>query len=165
MQQVCLLTILHFVIGRTSSVHNTNRIPIDHSAICHESFKVWMIHKVPCHDNIQAHPKLHLDLGIFRMYVTYCNVHHFFVLWIVHMASHSGPILYTLHVSNIIHAFWRSRLHMFHEIHTTSRSLSEHLQNIHFLLPLPKINTIVNVFESRLFLHGHDVIDDTSLVD
>ena len=124
MQQTCPLSILHFDIGRTAAVHNANRIPIGHGAICHKSFEIRVFHSVAMHDSIQAPPKLYLNFCVLQLHITHCNGHYLLLLRVIHVAGHRGPVLHALdvvkHQPRIVQV--PCRLHPPYEVHSTSRS-------------------------------------------
>ena len=96
MQQTCPLSILHFDIGKTTAVHNVNRILVGHGAICHKALEIRVLHSMAMHDSIQALQKLYLNFRVLGLHFTHCNSHHLLVLCVVHVASHCGPVLYAL---------------------------------------------------------------------
>ena len=124
MQQTCPLPILHFDIGRSTAVHNANRIPIGHGAICHEALEIGVFHSVATHDSVQAPPKLYLNFCVLRLHITHCNGHYLLVLRVVDVAGHRGPVLHALdvikHHPRIQQVPWR--LHPPYEVHSTSGS-------------------------------------------
>ena len=97
MQKTCPLSILHFDIGRTTTIHNGDCIPVGHGAICHKSLEIRVRHSMAMHDSIQAPSKLDLNFCIHGLHITHCNSHHPLVLCVVHVAGHRGPLLYALH--------------------------------------------------------------------
>ena len=92
-QQACPFLILHFLSGDTTTINDVNSTPIGHSAVCHEALEIRQSQSMSYHDRIQAPPKLYLDLGIFGLHIADCNGHDLLVLRVIHVASHSAPLL------------------------------------------------------------------------
>jgi len=99
MEQTCPFTVLYFFIRWIATVNNTDRFPIGHSAIYHESLKVCTSHSVSFYNNVQVPSKLYLDLSIFRLHIKHCNGHDPLVLGIIHVIGHC---ILVHHVPNVV---------------------------------------------------------------
>jgi len=81
------------------------------------------------------------------------------------MASHCGPLLYTLdvvkHHPPILKITFK--LHMLHQVQSTSRSFGEHFEDVHLLF-LAREDTIVFVFKLSFLLYSHDVVNNPSSI-
>jgi hypothetical protein len=132
------LSILYGDLWITTTIDDSDSIPIGFYIVCHEAFEVGILHVVFSHEIVELSPHDALDLCVLRLHVTYGNGHDLAIRCIVHMTCHSGPLLDTLdmvkHEPRILEI--SSWLHVLDEVHTTSKFVYQHLEDVHFILAL-----------------------------
>jgi hypothetical protein len=81
------------------------------------------------------------------------------------MARHCGPLSDTLdmvkHKPRVLQI--SSWLHVLDEVHTTSRSVFQHLEDVHLILALPWKDIAMDVFNYSVPFHCHDATIGSSL--
>jgi hypothetical protein len=133
-----VLTVLYRDLWITTAIDDSDSIPVGLCTVRHEAFEVGILDAVLCHEIIEFSPHDTLDLRILRLHVTYDNGHDLAIRCIVYVTRHCGPFLDTLemakHEPSVLEI--SSWLHALNEVHTTSRSVSQHLEDVHLFLAL-----------------------------
>ena len=165
MEEACALTILHGDLWITSAIESLDGIPVGLHIVCHEAFKVGLLHTISLHHLIQFSPHDTLDLHVLGLLVTYSNGHDLAIRCIVYMARHCSPLLDTLdmvkHKPRILQI--SSWLHALDEVHTTSRSIFQHLEDVDLILALPWKDVALDVLNRGVPLYCHDVTIGSTL--
>jgi hypothetical protein len=160
------LTVLHGDLWITTTIDDLDSIPIGLCIVRHEAFEVGILEAVLCHEIVEFSPHDTLDLGVLRLYVSYGDGHDLAIRCIVHVTRHCGPFLDTLdmvkHEPSVLEI--SSWLHALDEVHTTSRSIFQHLEIIHLILALTWKDVGVDVLNCGVCFHSHDAIIRSPLV-
>jgi hypothetical protein len=160
MEEACALTILYRDLWITTAIDNSDGILIGLCPICHEAFEVGILHIVLSDEIVEFSPYDTLDLRVLRLHVTYGNGHDLAIRCIVHVTHHSGPLLDMLdmvkHEPCILEI--SSWLHALDEVHTTSRSVFQHLEDVHLVLALTWKDVAVDVLNCGVRFHSHDAV-------
>jgi hypothetical protein len=96
MEEACALTILHVDLWISIAIDNSDDIPIGLHTVCHEAFKVGLLHAISLHHFVEFSLHDTLNLRVLRLHVTYGDGHDLAIRCIVHMARHCSPFLDTL---------------------------------------------------------------------
>jgi hypothetical protein len=164
-EETSALSVLHGDLWITATIDNLDSISICLCTVCHEAFEVGILDAVLCHEIVQFSPHDTLDLRVLRLHVTYGDGHDLAICCIVHMTRHCGPLFDTLymvkHEPSVLEI--SSWLHALDEVHTTSRSVFQHLENIHLFLALTWKDVAVDVLNCGVRFHSHDVVIGSSL--
>jgi hypothetical protein len=135
---ISTLTVLYGDLWITIAIDDSDSIPIGLYTICHEAFEVGILDAVLCHEIVQFSPHDTLDLRVLRLHVTYGDGHDLAIRCIVHVTHRCGPFLNSLgmvkHEPSILEI--SSWLHALDEVHTTSRFVFQHLEDVHLILAL-----------------------------
>jgi hypothetical protein len=165
MEEACALTILHGDLWITTAIDNSDNIPVGLRTVCHEAFKNGLLHAISLHHLVEFSPHDTLDLCVLRLHVTYGDGHDLAIRCIVHMARHCGLLLDMLdmvkHKPRVLQI--SSWLHALDEVHTTSRSIFQHLEDIDLILALPWKDVALDVLNRGVPFHCHDVTIGSSL--
>jgi hypothetical protein len=165
MEEACALTILYRDLWITTAIDNSDGIPVGLRTICHEAFEVGLFYAISLHHLVEFSPHDTLNLRVLQLHVTYDNGHDLAIRCIVHMVRHCGPFLdtldmvkYKLRVLQI-----SSWLHALDEVHTTSRSVFQHLEDVDLILALPWKDFALDVLNCGVPFHCQDVTIGSSL--
>jgi hypothetical protein len=138
LEETSALSVLHGDLWITAAINDLDSIPIGLCTVRHEAFEVGILDAVLCHEIVEFYPNDTLDLGVLRLHVTYGDGHDLAICYIVHVTRHSGPLFNTLdmvkHEPSILKI--SSWLHALDEVHTTSKSVFQHLEDVHLFLAL-----------------------------
>jgi hypothetical protein len=159
------LLVLHGNLWITTAIDNSDNIPIGLYTVCHEAFEVGILHAVFSHEIIEFSPHDTLDLRVFQLHITYGDGQLLAIHCIIHVIRHSGPLLDILDMVILEPCILEisSWLHALDEVHTTSRSVYQHLEDVHLILALTWKDVGVDVLNSGVPLHTHDAIICSSL--
>jgi hypothetical protein len=95
----------------------------------YKAFEVWLLHALLLHEFVEFFLHNALDLCVYQLHVTHGNGHDLAVHCIVHVTRHCGPCLDTLdmvkHEPRVFQI--SSWLHALDKVHTTFRSVYQHL--------------------------------------
>jgi hypothetical protein len=164
-EETSVLSVLHGDLWVTTAINDSDSIPIGLGTVCHEAFEVGILHAVLSHEIVEFSPHDTLDLCVLRLHVTYGNGHDLAIRCIVHVTRHCGPFLDTLdmvkHDPRILEI--SSWLHVLDEVHTTSKFVYQYLEDVHLILALTWKDVGVDVLNSGVPLHSHDVVIGSSL--
>jgi hypothetical protein len=137
-EETSTLSVLHGDLWITTAIDDLDSIPIGLRTIRHEAFEVGILDAVLCHDIVEFSPHDTLDLCVLRLHVTYGDGHDLAIHCIVHVTRHCGPFFDTLdmvkHEPSVVEI--SSWLHALDEVHTTSRSVFQHLEDVYLVLAL-----------------------------
>jgi hypothetical protein len=165
MQEASALSVLHGDLWVTTTIDNLDGIPIGLRTVRHEAFEVGILHAIFSHEFIEFSPHDTLGLRVLRLHVTYGNGHDLAICCIVHMTRHCGPFLDTLdmvkHEPCILQI--SSWLHVLDEVHTTFRSIYQHLEDVHLILALTLKDVAIDVLNCGEPFHSHDAIIGSSI--
>jgi hypothetical protein len=157
--------VLHGDLWVTTALDNSNDIPVGLPTVRHKAFEVGILYIFLSHEFVEFSPHDTLDLLVLRVHVTYNNSHDFAIYYIVQVAHHCGPFLnaldmvkYEPHILKI-----SSWLHALDKVHTTSRSVYQHLEDVDLILALTWKDVAVDVQNCGEPFHSHDVIIGSSL--
>jgi hypothetical protein len=104
----------------------------------HEAFEVGIFDAVLCHEIVEFSPHDTLGFRVLRLRVTYGDGHDLAICCIVHVTRHCGPFFDMLdkvkHEPSVLEI--SSWLHALDKVHTTSRSIFQHLKDVHLVLAL-----------------------------
>jgi hypothetical protein len=159
-EETSTLTVLHGDLWITTAIDDSDSIPIGLCTVRHEAFEVGILNAILCHEIVEF--SLHDTLGrrVLRLHVTYDDGHNLAIRCIVHVTRHCGPFFDTLdmvkHEPSILEIC--SWLHALDEVHTTSRSVFQHLEDVHLVLALTWKDVGVDVFNCGVHFHSHDVV-------
>jgi hypothetical protein len=160
------LSILYGDLWITTAIDNSDSIPIGMCTVCHEAFEVGILDAVLCHEIVEFSPHDTLGLRVLRFHVTYSDGHDLAIRCIVHVTRHCGPFFHTLnmvkHEPSVLEI--SSWLNALDEVHTTSRSIFQHLEDVYLLLALTWKDVGVDVFNCGVRFHSHDAIIRSFLV-
>ena len=136
-EETIVLSIFHGDLWITTAIDDLDSIPICLCTICHEAFEVGIPDTILCHEIIQFFPYDTLDLRIFRLHVTYGDGHDLAICCIILVTCHCGPFFDMLNMVKYEPSVLKisSWLHALDEVHTTSKSIFQHLEDIHLSLP------------------------------
>jgi hypothetical protein len=153
-EETSTLSILHGDLWITIAIDDSDNIPIGLCIVRHEAFEVGILDAVLCHEIVEFSPHDTLDLRVIRLYVTYSNGHDLAIrcLNTFDMVEHEPSVL---EISSWLHAL--------DEVHTTSRSIYQHLEDVHLILALTWKDVAVDVLNCGVPLHSHDAIIGSSL--
>jgi hypothetical protein len=164
-EETSALSVLHGDLWITAAIDNSDSIPICLCTVRHEAFEVGILDAVLCHEIVEFCPHDTLDLCVLRLHVTYGDGHDLAIRCIVYMTRHCGPLFHTLnmvkHESSVLEI--SSWLHALDKVHTTSRSVFQHLENIHLFLALTWKDVAVDVLNCGVRFHSHDAVIGSSL--
>jgi hypothetical protein len=164
-EETSALSVLHGDLWVTTAINDSDSIPIGLGTVRHEAFEVGILHAVLCHEIVEFSPHDTLDLRVLRLHVTDGNGHDLAIRCIVHVTRHCGPFLDMLDMvkyeSSVLEI--SSWLHALDEVHTTSRSVYQHLEDVHLILALTWKDVGVDVLNSGEPLHSHDAVIGSSL--
>jgi hypothetical protein len=165
MEEACALTVLHGDLWISTAINNSDGILVGLYTIRHEAFEVGLLHAVFLHQFVEFSLHDTLYLRVLRLHVTYSNSHDLAIGYIVHMVHHCGPLLDTLNmVKHEPHVLQISSwLHALYEVHTTSRSIFQHLEDVHLILALTWKDIAVDVLNCSVPFHCHDATIGSSL--
>jgi hypothetical protein len=159
-EETSALSVLHGDLWVTTAIDDSDSIPIGLCTVCHEAFEVGILNAVFSHEIVEFSPHDSLDLCVLRLHITYGNGHDLAIRCIVHVTHHSGPLLDMLdmvkHEPCILEI--SSWLHVHDKVHTTSRSVYQHLEDVHLILDLTRKDVAVDVLNFGEPLHSHDAI-------
>jgi hypothetical protein len=160
-----VLSVLHGDLWITATIDDSDSIPIGLCIVRHEAFEVGILNAILCHEIVEFSPHDTLDLGVLRLHVTYGDGHDLAIRCIVHVTRHCGLFFNMLdmvkHESSVLEI--SSWLHVLDEVHTTSRSVFQHLEDVHLFLALTWKDVAVDVLNCGVRFHSHDVVIGSSL--
>jgi hypothetical protein len=163
-EETSALTVLHRDLWITIAIDNLDNIPIGLCIVRHEAFEVGILDAVLCHEIVEFSPHDTLGLRVLRLHVTYGNGHDLAIRCIVYVTRHCSPFFDMLdmvkHEPSVLEI--SSWLHALDKVHTTSRSVFQHLENVHLLLVLTWKDVGMNVLNCGVRFHSHDVVIGTS---
>ena len=87
-----LLTTKHKNFGITTTVDNSNRIPVGLGAISHETLEMWQWYTMSIHDVVEILPEDNMCVLVIGLKIPACNGHDTLICSIINMTSHCGPI-------------------------------------------------------------------------
>jgi hypothetical protein len=159
-EETSALSVLHGDLWITTTIDDSDSIPIGLSTIHHEAFEVGILDAVLCHEIVQFSLHDTLDLGVLRLHVTYGDGHDLVIHCIIHMTRHCGPFFDILDMVKYEPSVLEisSWLHALDEVHTTSRSIFQHLEDVHLVLALTWKDVAVDVLNCGVRFHSHDAI-------
>jgi hypothetical protein len=164
-EETSVLSVLHGDLWITTAINDLGSILIGLCIVCHEAFEVGILDAVLCHEIVEFSPHDTLDLRVLRLHVTYSDGHDLAIRCIIHVTRHYGPFLDPLdmvkHEPSVLEI--SSWLHALDEVHTTSRSLYQHLEDVYLILALTWKDVAVDVLNCGIPLHSHDAIIGSSL--
>jgi hypothetical protein len=164
-EETSALLVLHGDLWITTAIDDSDSIPIGLCIVRHEAFEVGILDAVLCHEIVEFCPHDTLDLCVLRLHVTYGDGHDLAICCIVHVTCHSGPLFNTLdmvkHEPSVLEI--SSWLHALDEVHTTSRSVFQHLEDIHLFLALIWKDVAVDELNCGVRFHSHDAVIGSSL--
>jgi hypothetical protein len=151
-----VLSVLHGDLWITTAIDDSDNIPIGLCTVRHEAFEVGILDAVLCHEIVQFCPHDTLDLGVLQLHVTYGDGHDLAIRCIVHVTRHCGLFFNTLdmvkHEPSVLEI---SSWHVLDEVHTTSRSVFQHLEDVHLVLTLTWKDVAVDVLNCGVRFHSH----------
>jgi hypothetical protein len=146
-EETSALSVLHGNLWVTTAIDDSDNIPIGLCTVRHEAFEVGILDAVLCHEIVGFSPHDTLDLRVLRLHVTYGDGHDLAIRCIIHVTHHCGPFFDTLdmvkHEPSVLEI--SSWLHVLDEVHTTSRSVFQHLEDVHLVLALTWKDVGMNV--------------------
>jgi hypothetical protein len=164
-EETSAYSVLHGNLWITVAIDDSDNIPIGLCTVRLEAFEVGILDTVLCHEIVQFFPHDTLDLCVLRLHVTYGDGHDLAIRCIVHMTRHCGPLFDMLemvkHEPSVLEI--SSWLHALDEVHTTSWSVFQHLENVHLFLALTWKDVAVDVLNCGVRFHSHDAIISSSL--
>jgi hypothetical protein len=164
-QEASALSVLHGDLWITIAIDDSDAIPVALCTVRHEAFEVGVLHTVFSHEFVEFSPHDKLDLLVLRLHVTYGNGHDLARSCIVHVTCHCGPFLDMLnmvkHESRILQI--SSWLHALDEVHTTSKSIYQHFEDVDLILALTWKDVAMDVLNCGLPYYSHDAIIGSSL--
>jgi hypothetical protein len=159
-EETSALSVLYGDLWVTTSIHYLDSIPIGLRIVRHEAFEVGILHAVLFHEIVEFSPHDTLDLRVLQLHVTYGDGHDLAIRCIVHVTRHCGPFLDMLdmvkHEPSVLEI--SSWLHALDKVHTTSRSVYQHLEDVHLIFALTWKDLGVDVLNCCVPLHSHDAI-------
>jgi hypothetical protein len=164
-EETSALSVLHGDLWINTAIDDSDRIPIGMCTVRHEAFEVGILDVVLCHEIVEFSPHDTLDLRVLRLHVTYGDGHDLVIRYIVYVTHHCGPFLDPLDMVKYEPSVLEisSWLHALDEVHTTSRSVYQHLEDVHLILALTWKDVAVDVLNSGEPFHSHDAIIFSSL--
>jgi hypothetical protein len=160
LEETSALLVLHGDLWITTAIDDLDSIPIGLCTVRHEVFEVGILDAILCHEIVEFSPHDTLDLRVLRLHVTYGDGHNLAIRCIVHVTRHCGPFLDPLdmvkHEPSVLEI--SSWLHALDKVHTTSRSVYQHLEDVHLILALTWKDISKDVFNCGVPLHSHDAI-------
>jgi hypothetical protein len=159
-EETSALTVLHGYLWITTAIDDSDSIPIGLCTVRHEAFEVGILDAILCHEIVEFSPHDTLGRCVLRLHVTYGDGHDLAIHCIIYVTRHCGPFFDTLdmvkHESSILEI--SSWLHMLDEVYTTSKSVFQHLEDIHLVLTLTWKDVAVDVLNSGVCFHSHDAV-------
>jgi hypothetical protein len=159
-EETSTFLVLHGDLWITTAIDDSDSIPIGLCTVCHEAFEVGILDAVLCHEIVEFSPHDTLDLRVLQLYVTYGDGHDLAICCIVHVICHCVPFLDTLdmvkHEPSVLKI--SSWLHVLDEVHTTFRSVYQHLEDIYLIFALAWKDIGVDVLNCGVPLHSHDAL-------
>jgi hypothetical protein len=163
-EEISALSVLYGDLWITTAIDDLDSIRIGMCTFHHEALEVGIFHAVISLEIVEFFPHDTLDLCVLRLHVTYGNSHDLTICCIIHVIRHSRPLLDILdmvkHEPRILQI--SSWLHALDEVHTTSRSVFQHLEDIHLFLALTWKNVAMDVLNCGVRFHSHDAIIGSS---
>jgi hypothetical protein len=165
-EQTSALSVLHGDLWITTAIDDSDSIPIALCIVRHEAFEVGILYAVLSHEIVEFSPHDTLDLCVLRLHVTYGDGHDLAILCIVHVTCHCGPFFDLLDMVKYEPSVLKisSWLHALDEVYTTSRSVYQHLEDVHLVLAMTWKDVGVDVFNCGVRFYSHDAIIGSSLV-
>jgi hypothetical protein len=164
-EETSALSVLHGDLWITTAIDDSDSIPIGLCTVCHEAFEVGILDAVLCHEIVEFSLHDTLDLGVLLLHVTYGDGHDLAIRCIVHVTRHCGLLFNTLdrvkHEPSVLEI--SSWLHALDEVHTTSRSVFQHLEDVHLVLALIWKDVAVDVLNCGVRFLSHDAVIGSSL--
>jgi hypothetical protein len=159
-EETSALSVLHGDLWITTAIDDSDSIPIGLSIVCHEAFEVGILDAILCHEIVQFSLHDTLDVGILRLHVTYGDGHDLAICCIIHVTRHCGPFFHTFDMVKYEPSILEisSWLYALDEVHTTSRSVFQHLEDVHLFLALMWKDVAVDVLNCGIRFHSHDVV-------
>jgi hypothetical protein len=152
--------VLHGDLWITTAIDDSDSIPIGMCTVRHEVFEVGILEAVLCHEIVEFSLHDTLDLRVLRLHVTYGDGHDLVIRCIVHVTRHCGPFFDTLdmvkHEPSVLKI--SSWLHALDEVYTTSRSIFQHLKDVHLVLALTWKDVGMDVLNCGVRFHSHDAV-------
>jgi hypothetical protein len=164
-EETSVLSVLHRDLWITTAIDNLDSIPIGLCTVRHKAFEVGILDAIFCHEIVEFSSHDTLDLCVLQLHVTYGDGHDLAIHCIIHVTRHCGPFLDPLdmvkHEPSVLEI--SSWLHALDEVHTTSRSIYQHLEDVHLILALTWKDVTLDVLNYGVPLHSHDAIIGSSL--
>jgi hypothetical protein len=144
----------------TTAIDDSDSIPIGLCTVRHEAFEVGILDTILCHEIVEFSPHDTLGHRVLRLHVTYGDGHDLAIRCIVHVTRHCGSVFDTLDMVKYEPSILKisSWLHALDEVHTTSRSVFQHLEDIHLVLALTWKDVAVDVLNCGVHFHSHDAV-------
>jgi hypothetical protein len=159
-EETSTLSVLHGDLWITTAIDDSDSILIGLSTVRHEAFEVGILDAILCHEIVEFSPHDTLDLGVFQLHVIYGDGHDLAIRCIIHVTHHCGPFFDTLdmvkHEPSVLEI--SSWLHVLDEVHTTSRSVFQHLEDVLLVLALIWKDVTIDVLNCGVRFHSHDAI-------
>ena len=93
MKIACSLTnSKHRNLRITTTVNDSNCIPVGLGAISYETLKLWQWYIIPNHNMVEILSKDNFCILVLGLKITACNGHDTLICSIINMTSHCGPI-------------------------------------------------------------------------
>jgi hypothetical protein len=161
-EETSALSVLHGDLWITTTIDDSDNIPVGLCTVRHEA---GILDAVLCHEIVEFFPHDILDLRVLRLHVTYGDGHDLAIRCIIHVTRHCGPFFDTLdmvkHEPSVLEI--SSWLHALDEVHTTSGSVFQHLEDVHLVFALTWKDVVVDVLNCGVRFHSHDAIIGSSL--
>jgi hypothetical protein len=159
-EETSAFTVLHRDLWITTAIHDSDNIPIGLCTVRHEAFEVGILDAVLCHEIVEFSPHDTLDLRVLRLHVTDGDGHDLAIRCIVHVTRDCGPFFDMLdmvkHEPSVLEI--SSWLHVLDEVHTTSRFVFQHLEDVHLVLALIWKDVGLDVLNYGVRFHSHDAV-------
>ncbi len=97
-EKISSLSIQHQLTCISTTIDNSNNVPIRLSIIDHQSLEVWIGNTIIGHHLVQIPPHYTLTFHVFILHITYRNHHDLIVERIIHMADECHPTLNKLYM-------------------------------------------------------------------
>jgi hypothetical protein len=159
-EETSALSVLHGDLWITTAIDDSDSIPIGLRTVRHEAFEVGILDAILCHEIVEFSLPDTLDLRVLRLHVIYGDGHDLAIRCIIHMTRHCGPLFDMLdmvkHEPSVLEI--SSWLHVLDEVHTTSRAVFQHLEDVDLVLALTWKDVGMDVLNCGVRFHSHDAV-------
>jgi hypothetical protein len=164
-EETSALSVLHGDLWITTAIDDSDSILIGLRTVCHEAFEVGILDVVLCHEIVVFSPHDTLALRVLRLHVTYGDGHDLAIRCIIYVTRHCGLFFDTLDMVKYEPSILEisSWLHALDEVHTTSRSVFQHLEDVYLILALTWKDVAVDVLNCGVRFYSHDAVIGSSL--